>query len=144
MSEFDEDSPRLHVEDLKRVARYQRWVIACVLSQITMWLCLLVLSVVERERIETDVPLFLTILLGMAGAIYAFLIYWTIRSPFWAVVMGLASIPPLLGLLVLTAVNGAATQALTRNGVKVGLFGADLNKIEADGGGFYDDEDAGW
>jgi len=144
MPDFDEDSPRLPMSELKLIARYQRWVIACVLAQITMWLCLLVMSFLERGWIETDIPLFLTVLLDIAGAVYAFLIYWTMRNPFLAVVMGLASIPPLLGLLALTAVNSTATRTLTANGVHVGFFGVDLNKMEEEGGIYYDDEDAGW
>lgn len=132
------------MSELKLIARYQRWVIACVLAQITMWLCLLVMSFLERGWIETDIPLFLTVLLDIAGAVYAFLIYWTMRNPFLAVVMGLASIPPLLGLLALTAVNSTATRTLTANGVHVGFFGVDLNKMEEEGGIYYDDEDAGW
>jgi len=132
------------MDELKRIARYQRWVIACVLAQITMWLCLLVLSFLERGWVDTDIPLFLTVLLDLAGAVYAFLIYWTMRNPFLAVVMGLASIPPLLGLLALTAVNSTATRTLNANGVHVGFFGADLNKMEEEGGIYYDDEDAGW
>jgi len=134
----------LPMSELKLIARYQRWVIACVLAQITMWLCLLVMSFLERGWIETDIPLFLTVLLDIAGAVYAFLIYWTMRNPFLAVVMGLASIPPLLGLLALTAVNSTATRTLTANGVHVGFFGVDLNKMEEEGGIYYDDEDAGW
>ncbi|MBA4187156.1 MAG: hypothetical protein C0467_03975 [Planctomycetaceae bacterium] len=144
MPDFDDNSPRLSVEELKRIARYQRWVIACVLAQITMWLGILILSILDGVWIDSELPLFLTVLLGLAGGVYAFLIYWEIRNPLWAAVMGLASILPLMGLLTLTAVNGLATQILNRNGVTVGFFGADVNTIEEQSGGFYDDEDAGW
>lgn len=144
MPEFDEDVPRLPAEVLKRVARYQRWVIACVLSQITMWLGLLVLSILNGEWVDVEVPLFLTFVIDLAGAAFSFLIYWTVRDPFWAAVMGLAAVPPIMGLLTMTAVNGTATATLNRNGVVVGFFGADLNEIEEGVLGGYDDEDAGW
>jgi len=144
MPDFDEESPRFPMSELKLIARYQRWVIACVLAQITMWLCLLVMSFLQGGWVDTDIPLFLTVILDIAGAVYAFLIYWTMRNPVLAVIMGLACIPPLLGLLALTAVNSTATRTLTANGVHVWFFGADLNTMEEEGGIYYDDEDAGW
>jgi hypothetical protein len=149
MLNSDGHALRIPVDDLRRVASYQRWVIACVLTQITMWLGLLVIAtvdganVLDGARVGTDLPRFLTWLLGVGGGMYAFLIYWSLGSPVRAVLMGLACVPPLLGLLALTAVNGAATRALNDSGVKVGLFGADLNEIR-EGSVFYDDEDAGW
>ncbi|WP_439620427.1 hypothetical protein [Gemmata sp.] len=145
MPESDDAAPRLPADVLRRVARYQRWVIACVLSQLTMWLGLLVLGILNGEWVDVEVPLFLTFVLDLAGAAFSFLIYWTVRDPFWAVVMGLAAVPPIMGLLTMTAVNGTATATLTRNGVRVGFFGAELNEIEGDWFGAYDDEeDAGW
>lgn len=143
MPDFDEDNPRLPGEELRRIARYQRWVIACVLAQISLWVALLVLAIANGRGIDLDVPICLTLILGIAGGAYSFLIYWQIRDPFWACVMGVASMVPFLGFFALAAVNSAATQLLNRNGVQVGFFGADLNKIE-DGGWVYDDEDAGW
>ena len=144
MTDFDEDTPRLPVADLKRLAGYQRWVIACVLAQITMWLGILVMSIVDGGWIDTDVPKFLTWIFGIGGGIYAFLIYWTLRNPFFALVMGLASVIPFLGLLTLTVVNGAASRILNRNGVQVGLFGADLNEIQERAFEFEDGDDPGW
>jgi hypothetical protein len=144
MPDFDDDHPRLPGEELRRLARYQRWVIACVLAQISMWVAaLLMMGFLSGSSIDMDVPLFLTLILGVAGGVYAFLIYWAIRDPFWACMMGFASMVPFLGFLALAAVNSETTKLLNRNGVQVGFFGADLNKIE-DGGWVYDDEDAGW
>jgi hypothetical protein len=160
MPESDEDdAPRLPADVLKRVALYQRWVIACVLSQLTMWLGIFVLSILNGEWVDFEVPVFLSLVLDFAGAAFAFLIYWAVRSPVWAVnaglgvlalatalvVLDLLALVLVVGLLLLTVANGVATRALDRNGVRVGFFGADLNEIEGDGFGAYDDEvDAGW
>lgn len=143
MLDYDANHPRLPGDELRRLARYQRWVIACVLAQITMWVTLLVMWAREGGGMDLDIPVFLTIILGVVGGVYAFLIYWSIRDPFWAGVMGVASMIPFLGFFALATVNSETTKVLNRNGVSVGFFGADLNKIE-DGGWVYDDDDAGW
>ncbi|VTT98284.1 unnamed protein product [Gemmataceae bacterium] len=158
MPESDDDAPRLPADVLKRVAHYQRWVIACVLSQLTMWLGILVLSILNGGWVDFEVPVALSFVVDLAGAAFAFLIYWVVRSPVWAVGAGLGVIAlvlavlaldlwlvaPVVGLLLLTVANGVATRALGRNGVRVGFFGADLNEIADDGFGADDDEDAGW
>ncbi len=149
MPDFDdeEDSPRRPADELRRIARYHRWIVLLVLAQLTLWACCLLLSLRERTPFggSSEFPIVVTVVLGCAGGIYSFLIYWTVRDPLWAVVMGLACIPPGMGLLVLAVVNGTATRELTDNGVKVGLLGADAEAIPDwptyDAG---DADDAGW
>jgi hypothetical protein len=162
MPNFDEDNPRLPVAELKRIASYQRWVIACVLAQITMWFGILVLSIAGDEWVEMDIPILLTCILGVIGGLFALLIYWIIRDPFWASVMSLAVIVPAVGLyslhnhnwvsvvlpalslLALTVVNSTTTQILSRNGVKIGMFGADVNEIKEVVSYEDEEEDLGW
>jgi hypothetical protein len=142
----DEDAvgPQTPADDLRRVARYQRWVIATVLAQITLWIGYLVLGSLNGSGFGGGgrFAVVLTVALGCVGGVYTFLIYWTLRQPVQAVVIGLACLPPLIGLFGLMAVNMAATRMLGSNGVSVGVFGADLDSIE-DTPGLYD-EDAGW
>lgn len=45
------------------------------------------------------------------------------------IVLGILSLIPLIGLLVLLGVNGKATSVLRANGVKVGLLGARLSEV---------------
>ncbi len=131
-------------DDLKRVARYQRWVTACIFTQLVLALFWLVLIQLDSHVVQSarTLVLALVIPLGVAGGIYAFLVYWIIRNPFWAVIMGLASIPPVMGLLVLTVVNGTAREALKACGVTVGIFGANHRLIQ--NRSYLADEDLGW
>jgi hypothetical protein len=144
MPEFDDDAPRRPPEELRRIARYQRWVVATILAQLALWAGYVVLALFSGAHLANGLrfPVIVSFVLGAVGGIYAFLIYWTARGPFVAVVMGLGSLPPCLGLLVLAVVHGTATTVLRANGVPVGVFGADVDAI-ADSGA-YDDEDAGW
>ena len=45
------------------------------------------------------------------------------------IVLGLLSVLPCIGLIVLLVVNGKATRILQSNGYRVGLLGADLSEF---------------
>jgi hypothetical protein len=145
MPEFEDDRPRHSPEDLLRVARYQRWVVAVMLAQLALWGGYVLLSMGGRGDLRDGMrfPMILTFILGGVGAIYSFLLYWTARGPILAVIMGVAALLPCMGLLVLLTVHGTATTFLKENGVRVGFFGADLDSI-GDIGPLDDDDDAGW
>ena len=150
MTGLDDESNERPADELRRVARYQRWLIASVVTQVGLWLGTIVLMFADDGVVGSryeSLLLRLTVILGCVGGVCAFLIYWTVRDPFWAVAMGLASVPPFLGVFALAVVNGTATRELAASGVAVGLFGADADAIP-DGSGFgvFDpyEEDAGW
>lgn len=75
-------------------------------------------------------PVVLTVILGVVGGIFVFLLSWELRGPFAAVVFGLATAVPCMGLIILTLVNGYATTELRKHGVPVGMFGASLAAID--------------
>jgi hypothetical protein len=147
MTAFDDEFGRAEsrpAEELRRIARYQRWLIAVVLAQLALWGGFIALSVLGRGR-EPDMhfPVILTLLLGCVGGIYVFMLSWELRGAFAAVVFGFATVVPCMGLLILTMVNGYATTELKKHGVPVGVFGANLAAID-ERASLYDDEDAGW
>jgi hypothetical protein len=148
MHEFDDaGAPRRPAAELRRVAHYQRWIVGAVFAQLALWVGYFGLTrgYLPEFGDQTSLPVMLTFVIGIGGGVYAFLIYWIIRDPVWAGVMGLACFLPFLGLLALTVVNGTATRFLTANGVPVGWFCADPDAIEESAGcrGLYE-EDGGW
>lgn len=146
MAAFDDEfgPAERPIEGLKRIARYQRWLIAVVLAQLALWGGFIVLSVLNGAR-NSDVqfPITLTFILGCVGGIYVFMLSWELKGPFAALVFAPATVFPCLGLLILTLVNGYASAELKRHGVKVGVFGASAAAID-ERPSLYDDEDAGW
>jgi hypothetical protein len=144
MSEYDDFGPKRPADDLRRIARYQRWVMGVMLAEIALWVGCLVLSLVRGEGpfYVSGFPIVVTVVLGCVGGIFSFMIYCTVRNPVIALVMGAACVPPLLGFFALTVVNSLATRELQADGVVVGVFGADVDAIE-DVPGLYD-EDQGW
>lgn len=145
MSEYDDenDSPRRSVPELQRIARYHRWLIATLLAQLTLWGGFILLMFLSGGGVNFRFALVLTCILGAVGGIYAFLLYCQLRRPFWGVVIGLAIVVPVLSLLAITVANNTASLVLKANGVKVGMFGANIDEIEE--ASLYDDiDDAGW
>jgi hypothetical protein len=143
--ESDRPGATRSADELRRIVRYQRWLIAVVLGQLALWLGYIALLVLGRGRgPDMGFPVALTFILGCAGGIFVFLLSWELRGAFAAIVFGLATVVPCMGLIVLTLVNGYATAELKKHGVRVGVFGASLADVR-DRPDLYDaDEDAGW
>jgi hypothetical protein len=133
-------------ERLRRLARYQRWLIAVVLGQLVVWLGFIVLMVLGREigRDPMRLPMMLTVVLNGIGAIFLALTMVELGRPLGATIFGFAALFPCIGLLIITLVNSYATTELQKHGVKVGLFGANLADIENRPSPYDIDEDAGW
>ncbi|MBN9122447.1 MAG: hypothetical protein J0I06_25440 [Planctomycetes bacterium] len=143
--EFDRPAGERSPDELKRIVRYQRWLVAVVLAQLVLWAGYVGLLVVSGpRRPDMDFPAALTLVLGAVGGIFVFLTSWELRGAFAAVVFGLATVVPCMGLLILALVYGYATTELRKNGVKVGLFGASLAAVDERPNPYDADEDAGW
>jgi hypothetical protein len=131
---------------LKRISRYQRWLVGVVLAQLGLWVAVIALSAVANPRMFDDglrFPMLLTFILGGLGAVFVFLLAWELRGPLAAVLFALATVVPCLGLLILAMVSGYATTELRKHGVKVGFFGASTDAID-ERPDPYGDDDAGW
>jgi hypothetical protein len=141
-----DDFTRRPNDQLRRIARYQRWVIAVLFAQIALWAAYLALAAIRGEVVFEGrrVPFILTFVLGGVGGIFSFLLYWTLRGPFAAVVMGLATVVPCIGVLVLLTANSTATAALRTHGIPVGLLGAADPDIPDDRAPYDLDDDEGW
>ena len=148
MTAWEDDRPggERSAEELKRIVRYQRWLIAVVLAQLALWLGFITLMVLGRGDMADamEFPVVLTFILGATGGIFVFLLSWELRGAFAAVMFGLATVIPCMGLIILTLVNGYAVAELKKHGVKVGLFGASLADVDARPDPYAADEDAGW
>ena len=145
--EFDRPGAERSADGLKRIVRYQRWLIAVVLAQLALWggfIALMALGGGLDLDDQMSFPVVLTFILGGVGGIFVFLLSWELRrGGFVALMLGLATLVPAMGLLVLTLVNGYASAELKKHGVKVGVFGASVADID-ERPSPYDDEDAGW
>lgn len=69
------------------------------------------------------------LVVGLAGTVFVFLLAIKVYSTGVGVLLGILTLVPCIGLIVLLIVNGKATGILKQNGIKVGLLGANLSQI---------------
>ena len=115
-------SSRSTKDDLRSVARLQKGMMVCILLY-------LVAMISQTVLVPEMLPIVGLVVLTVAlvGAIFLALLTMELYGIGWGALMSLLSLLPLIGLLVLLAVNGRATRLLRKNGISVGLLGADLS-----------------
>ena len=111
-------------EDLRTVAQYQKGIIVCILIYL--------IALVGQFAIPAQLRLMIALgvlALGLAGTVFVFLLAIKVYSTGVGVLLGILTLVPCIGLIVLLVVNGKATGILKQNGIKVGLLGANLSKL---------------
>ena len=111
-------------EDLRSVAKYQKGIIFCILIYL--------LAVIGQFALPPEIRPFAAIgvlLIALGGAICVLLLAMKVYGTGLGILLGILCLVPCVGLLVLLAVNGRATNVLRKNGINVGLLGADISSI---------------
>lgn len=110
--------------DVRSVAKYQKGIIVCILVYLI------------GAVVQFALPLRVQIILGLGigvvvivGTVYVFLLAIKVYSTALGFLLGILTLIPCVGLIVLLLVNGKATTILRQNGIKVGLLGANLSQI---------------
>ena len=120
-------APGIDREKLRRVAKYQQWVLYALLANIAM-------NIVSLAARQADLPLRMGILVvALAVAVFAMVAIFLLANDLYntgiGVLCALLMIVPCISLITLLVVNGKATTFLQQNGVKVGFMGANPNSI---------------
>lgn len=111
-------------EHLRAVAFAQRGVIMCIL----VYFCM----VVAQFGIPPEFRLWLAVALiplGITATVFVFMLAIRAYSQGAGIVLGILTLVPAVGLIVLLVVNQRATSILTEAGVPVGLLGASSSAI---------------
>jgi hypothetical protein len=113
--------------DLRTLAFRQRALNVCILAYIVLF--------ASQFALPRDQPVFLLIL-GVAllatvvtAAVFVFMLSVSVYGTGIGILMGVLTLIPLVGLIVLLLVNSRATATLRKNNIKVGLLGADPSRI---------------
>ena len=123
------DSPVVGVksgsrEDLKSVAVYQKGILVCIL----IYLAAVVAQFVLPPELNAIVVIGIFAVV-LVGTIFVFLLAMKVYNTGIGILLGILTLVPCVGLLILLVVNSKATGVLKQNGIKVGLLGADLSKL---------------
>jgi hypothetical protein len=111
-------------EDLKIVAVIQKLIIVCIPLNVAAIAAQLLVPP-EWTMLLVDGLLILFVVQTVSVVILATKVFNTLTG----IVYGIGTIVPCLGLLILLTINGKANEILTKNGHRVGLFGADLSEF---------------
>jgi hypothetical protein len=114
-------------EKMRRVAKYQQWVLYALLANIV-----LNIMAMSTRGVDPAVGLALAALALVVVAITMFAVFRLTNELYnmvAAVCCAILMIVPCVSLLTLLIVNGRATTFLQQRGVKVGLMGANPNLI---------------
>jgi hypothetical protein len=114
--------PGLKLHD---IAFRQRAIMLCILAEI---LCM-VLSIASPIHAIGLIALLGFYAAAITASVFVFMLAIGIYNTALGIVMGILTLVPLLGLIILLVVNQKATSILRRHGLKVGLLGANPNQI---------------
>jgi predicted RNA-binding Zn-ribbon protein involved in translation (DUF1610 family) len=118
---------------LKSIASAQRNLMICILLQIVLYIALVIFGRSKNPDPATSI-LMLCVAAAMlgaviAGAVYACMLAIKIHNTAVGVILGILTLVPCLGLLVLLTINSSATRILRDNGHHVGFMGADMTEF---------------
>ena len=109
-------------DDLRSVARFQKGILVCILIYL--------IAVIGQFALPVEIrPIIGILLAGIGSAVFVFMLAMKVYGTGLGIVLGILSLVPLIGLIVLLIVNGKATGVLKQNGIKVGLLGANISAI---------------
>ncbi len=111
-------------EDLRSVAKFQRGIMICILAYVVAFACQF--AVPEGLRMVLLAAMFIV---SITATVFVFLLAMKVYSTGLGVLLGILTLVPCIGLVVLLIVNAKATKILKQNGVKVGIMGADPSTI---------------
>jgi predicted Zn finger-like uncharacterized protein len=124
--EEDDEEPRLKKADVRAVAWFQKAIILCILANLA--------TIPIRVGLETmggDAGLLGLIILlvyylavAITATVFVFMLAVKIYSSGVGVLLGILTLIPCIGLIVLLIINARATSILKKHGVRVGLLGA--------------------
>lgn len=114
------------VDDLRRVATYQRYVLFSLLANIACNFA--VMSTGETPMVQAML-LLVSFVVVVATLIVVFLLSKEMFNVPLAIVFSVLTIVPCISLLVLLIVNQKTTGYLQSRGVRVGFFGANPDQI---------------
>lgn len=113
--------PAVPAVNLPLIAERQRMLMFAVLGYVG----LIVLNFVIPADLKLVVGIAM-IAVSITASVFIFMLALTLYNTGTGVVLGLLTLIPLIGLIVLLVINSKATSLLQRNGYKVGLLGAKL------------------
>jgi hypothetical protein len=121
--------PQEDRDKLRRVARYQQWVLYALLANIVINVLVMANAMAGYSAILATIGTLVGLLVVVAGMVAIYLLAKEIYNVGIGVLCAVLMLLPCISLIALLIVNGKATTYLQQRGVKVGLMGANPDTI---------------
>jgi hypothetical protein len=105
-------------DDLRAVATRQKVIIICL----SLYVALALLALFVPTNIATMIGAFTGVIIIVA-TVYVFLLATRLYGTAFGILLGILTLLPLIGIIVLLIVNARAIAVLRAAGVEVGFFG---------------------
>jgi predicted RNA-binding Zn-ribbon protein involved in translation (DUF1610 family) len=122
-------------EKVKQIAREQKNLMYCILFYLIASIGSGVVNASAGPGPRNE-PSIIGLVVGLvalvaiiAAVVFVIRLAAKLYSTGMAIVYGILTIIPCVGLIIMLVVNGAATKLLKENGVKVGFMGADMSQL---------------
>ena len=120
--------------DLRTIAVRQKAVIYCILAYIVVVGARVTLVTARGDYAPFELILaLLQIGVYIATAVFTFMLAIALFNVAAGIILGIVSLIPLLGFIVLLVISSRATSVLRRHGIRVGLMGAKSSQIPSSG-----------
>jgi len=116
----------IYFAKIAAIARYQRGVMICILLYLAAVLANLALPIEHRLWLGIGI-----LFIGVVAFVFVLMLALQLYSTAVAILFGIGTLIPCLGLLVLLIINQKATAVLRKHGLRVGLLGANVPAEQA-------------
>jgi hypothetical protein len=116
---------KLSRTDLRSIATFQKGILVCILLYFA--------AVIAQFALPPELRLFLllgVLGLGVVATVFVFLLATHVYSTGVGVLLGILTLIPVLGLIVLLIINSKKTGILKDHGIRVGLLGANMSDLD--------------
>ncbi|MDB5329137.1 MAG: hypothetical protein JWP03_288 [Phycisphaerales bacterium] len=114
--------------DLRNIAVRQKAIMYCILGYVAL--------IVGQFALPPELRIIVALLamgVSITAAVFVFMLAISVYNTGIGIVLGILTLIPFLGLLVLLVINSKATGILREHGIRVGLMGANSSQIPGPG-----------
>jgi hypothetical protein len=119
--------PRMSRQDLYSVAIYQKVILWCILAYLV--------AVAAQFAVPRESRLILGLVfaaVAVLATVFVFMLALKVYSTGMGILLGILTLIPLIGLIILLIINQKATGLMNKHGYRVGFMGADLSQFKGE------------
>src|SRR5690606_30647517 len=110
-------------------ANYQRAIMFCILANLGIYIGMMVLQANQANPLLGMIFSLIFLAVGVTQLAFIIMLAIEVYSLPTGILLGILSLIPCVGLIILLVVNQKATKTLQDNGIKVGLMGANMSQF---------------